>query len=288
MKLIVIGGGCYGIYHSAQLYKAILNGKLPADTRLIIVDRNAHPPALEKFGNAPQFEFVQSDWQEYLQKFFAETQNYNFATHADSVQIVPAPFAPHLLFDWLQFAATKRLLELGHSGIVIERIGFEERTMLPYEYFDPQKGNRYISRAGWKCPTACIEPRKCPALKDVRDWDLEEDVRRVANGKLPVPSFTAAQRLSTANKPNSQSQSLPVSDNFASNPSPFEAVVTFTCHHFSHGIGTTPARQLFDARERAVALALSLTTEHPVARLAVGTISRCHGVLAALKISLPT
>ncbi|NWJ46119.1 MAG: hypothetical protein HXX08_09595 [Chloroflexi bacterium] len=280
MKLIVIGGGCYGIYHSEQLYKAILKGKLPADTRLIIVDRNARPPALEKFGNAPQFEFVQSDWQEYLQKFFADSQNYSPEIHADSVQIVPAPFAPHLLFDWLQFATTQRLLELGHPGIVIERNGFEERTMLPYEYFDPKSGNRYISRAGWKCPTACIEPHKCPAIKDVRDWDLEEDVKRAASGKLPVPSSTAAQRLNAENKPNCQP--LP---NTASNPLTFDAAITFTCRHFSHGIGTTPAHQLFEARKRAVALALSLTAEHPVAHLAIATVSHCHGVLATLKIS---
>src|SRR4051812_37934418 len=102
MRFIVIGGGCYGVYHSGQLYKSIQKGKLPADSQLIVVDRNAQPRAMLEHGSKAGFSFVQSDWQAFLQEFFSDPSRYNPATDGDEVQIVPAPFAPHLFFDWLQ------------------------------------------------------------------------------------------------------------------------------------------------------------------------------------------
>ncbi len=61
MRFIVIGGGCYGLYHSGQLYKAIQKGKLPADTKLIVVDRNEMPKSRQTHGANSNYAFVQSD-----------------------------------------------------------------------------------------------------------------------------------------------------------------------------------------------------------------------------------
>jgi hypothetical protein len=282
MRFIVIGGGCYGIYHSGQLYKAIQKGKLPADSQLIVVDRNADPRARQEHGDKPGFSFVQSDWQEFLQTFFSDPARYNPETDGEEVQIVPAPFAPHLLFDWLRFSVTQALYDRGREDVLIEREGFDYKLSLPFESTD-KVGNHYISRAGWMCPTACIEPRLCPAIKGPRDWDLDQDVRDFVTGHPVKPSQSADLKLSTANVPNGATtlaEPLP----FA--PGYFAGVETFTCHHFSHGIGTTPAYQLFNARARLLDLALSLSPTRPEARVAIGTVSHCHGVLAAMRLAL--
>lgn len=119
MKFIIIGGGCYGTYHSGQLFKAITRGKLPADTQLVIVDRNARPAAMPAHAHKPGFSFVQSDWQAFLQSFFSDPAQFDPARDGDAVQIVPAPFAPHLFFDWLHQTTIKRLQELGINNTAL-------------------------------------------------------------------------------------------------------------------------------------------------------------------------
>jgi hypothetical protein len=284
-RFIVIGGGCYGIYHSSQLYKAIQKGKLPAESRLIIVDRNMRPKALDVHGDKPVFIFVQSDWQAYLQEFFSDPSRFNPETDGETVQIVPAPFAPHLLFDWLLFSSSQALHEAGYTNLVLERAPFDEHLNLPYEYTD-QKGNHYLSRAGWTCPTACIEPQKCPAIKDTRDWDLEDDVKQYAAGFPVKPSVTAAIRLQNEGKRNPLPSGARVPGDELPLDRGYSGAITFTCHHFSHGIGTTPARQLVEARRQVINIAKGLDSSRPEARIAIGTVSRCHGVVATLKISL--
>jgi hypothetical protein len=276
MKFIVIGGGCYGSYHSGQLYKAIQRGKLPADSQLIIVDRHAYPSSRAEHGAKAGFQWVQSDWQAYLQAFLSDPQQYDPARAGESVHIVPAPFAPHLFFDWLHLATTAYLQESGYTNIELTREGFDYKIQLPYEYSDPQSGNHFLSRAGWTCPAACIEPRLCPAIKDVRDWDLEADLRDFGAGAPAQPSVSAAARLTAAGLPNGQvNQDRPL-------PGHYSLVEAFTCHHYMFGIGTVPAGRLWEARERVVALALSLKEDRPEARVAVGTVSHCHGVVATL------
>jgi hypothetical protein len=279
MRFIVIGGGCYGTYHSGQLYKAIQKGKLPADTELIIVDRNAAPRAMSEHAGKSNFRYVQSDWLAYLINFFGDRANYDPARDGETVQIVPAPFAPHLMFDWLRDSITKALAEIGRSDIELVRDGFEDTLHLPFESTSPEK-NHFMSRAGWMCPTTCIEPRLCPAIKDVRDWDLDNDLRQYVAGYNVAPSLTAAAKLQAGNMANGTTQVLtPVTREFA-------GVENFTCHHYTHGIGTTPAKSLFESRQRTLNLALTLTPETPTLRVAIGTVSRCHGVVASLRMSL--
>ena len=284
MRFIVIGGGCYGIYHSGQLYKAIQRGKLPAASRLIIVDRNDAPPARTAHGDKAGFEFVKSDWQAFLQTFLSDPAQFDPARDGESVQIVPAPFAPHLFFDWLRFSTEARLHELGRPDIAVERAGFDHRLDLPYEYTDGT-GNHFVSRAGWTCPTTCIEPRNCPAVKGVRDWDLDQDLRNFVAGQPIRSSVSAASRLAETGLPNGQTTTAVLE----APPPPeglYSGVETFTCHHFAHGIGTVPARRLFEARERLVALALTLGPARPQGLVAVGTVSHCHGVIATLQLKL--
>jgi len=282
MRFIIIGGGCYGTYHSGQLYKSIQKGKLPADSQLIIVDRNAQPKAMTAHGDKPGFSFVQSDWQAFLQTLFSDPARYNPATDGEEVQIVPAPFAPHLFFDWLRFSVGEKLKELGRDEIVLEREGFDYKLSLPYEFTD-KTGNHFISRAGWTCPTACIEPRLCPAVKGLRDWDLGVDLPNFVVGQAVKPSQSAALKLNAASLPNG-STALAEAGPLA--PGYFAGTELFTCHHFSHGIGTTPARQLFEARARLIALATWLGPAHPEARVVIGTVSHCHGVAATVRMAL--
>lgn len=285
MRFIVVGGGCYGIYHSGQLYKAIKKGKLPPETQLIIIDRNAEPKAKQHYGELPEFSYVQTDWQAFLQKFLFDPSQFDPQHDSETTHIVPAPFAPHLMFDWLQFATQNRLRELGLTNILVEREGFDYKLNLPYEYTDPKNGNHFMSRAGWTCPTACIEPRLCPAVKNVRDWDLDHDLRDFIAGQPVKSSVSAAERLQAASMANGQTAGA-VLEAVAARPVVgfYSGVETFTCHHYMHGIGTVPAGRMFEACSRVVNLARQLSDEQPEARIAVGTVSHCHGVVATLAL----
>lgn len=282
MRFIVIGGGCYGVYHSGQLYKAIQKGKLPAESQLIVVDRNARPRIVEEYGDKAEFKFVQSEWQDFLLNFFGDPARFNPETDGEEVQLVPAPFAPHLFFDWLKGATEARLKQLGREDIALAREGFDFTLHLPYEYADTKNLNHFMSRAGWTCPATCIEPHLCPAVKGVRDWDLAEDVGGFVAGRPVKPSVSAAEKLSEANLSNG----VAVLEAPTVAPDYFAGAEVSTVHHFVYGIGTTPARVWYEAYTRMVELALSLSQARPEARVAVGTVSRCHGVVATLRLNL--
>jgi hypothetical protein len=281
LRFVVIGGGCYGIYHSGQLYKAIQKGKLPPASQLVMVDRNAEPPARAKFGQLPNFTFVQADWHDYLMQFMRDPSRFDPARNGESVQIVPPPYAPHLFFEWLRAATAQALQERGLQNLQVEREGFNYPMHTPYEYIDPQNGNHFLSRAGWTCPATCIEPRLCPAVKDVRDWDLDADLRAFVAGQPVKPSVSAGPALEQAGLANGVgSPATAVLE--TPPPERFGGVETFKCHHFVYGIGTVPALRLYEARERLVRLALGLDEAHPETRVAVGTVSHCHGVVATI------
>jgi hypothetical protein len=164
MRLIIIGGGCYGCYHTRQLLKAQHRGKIAADA-FMVVDRNPACRALTEFATEPLVRVVRADWARYLRAELAD------ATPDTNDRLVPAPFAPHLLCDWLLDAARAAVPERA-----IERAACELALGLPYEQGDVA-GNRFISAAGWVCPATCIEPARCPAIHDTRTWELGELVR---------------------------------------------------------------------------------------------------------------
>lgn len=210
MDLIVIGGGCYGSYHARQLLKAQRRGKIAA-RRLLIVDRNPACRALAEFAGEPQVEVVRAEWSTFLTAHLADLD-----PDADD-RIVPAPFAPHLLFDWLLGAVQTEV-----PTVSVTRRPCELALGLPYEQSDAA-GNRFISAAGWICPATCIEPARCPAIRAQRDWELGEIVRT----------------------------------GVARSAEPYTGVELFTCRHYAFGIGTIPVTDLIRARHRlAVALRL--------------------------------
>ncbi|HEY7982794.1 MAG TPA: hypothetical protein VID73_01420 [Ktedonobacterales bacterium] len=238
MRLIIIGGGCYGCYHTRQLLKARHRGKIAADA-FIVVDRNPACRALSEFAAEPLVRVVRADWASFLR---AELRD---AAPDTGDRLVPAPFAPHLLCDWLLDAARAAAPERA-----IERVACDLTLGLPYEQGDTT-GNRFISAAGWVCPATCIEPARCPAIHDIRTWELGEMVR------------AGAARAAT----------------------PFHQVALFTCRHYAFGVGTIPVAELARAR---LDLAAALRADAAPRRVLVGTVSACHGVLGELIAHAPS
>ncbi len=206
MDLLIIGGGCYGCYHTRQLLKAHQRGKITA-RRLFVIDHNPACRALTEFADEPLVEVVRSDWAAFLRDYLADVP-----PDTDD-RIVPAPFAPHLLFDWLLDAVGAAVPEVS-----VARGPCDLTLGLPFERGDAV-GNRFISAAGWVCPATCIEPALCPAIHGERTWELGEIVRAGA----------------------------------ARAPQPYANVALFTCRHFAYGIGTIPAADLMRARQTLVA-----------------------------------
>jgi hypothetical protein len=161
--LVVVGGGCYGSYHTRQLLKAVRAGRLPGQ-RLLVVDRSAGCAAAREFAGAPEVSVVAADWLAFLREWLARTGG---AGPED--QLIPAPLAPHLLWEWLA------------AELEAERIPPPSGWGLPYEA-PGRSGERYLSAAGWTCPATCVEPAHCPALHAPRDWDLADVIEERARG----------------------------------------------------------------------------------------------------------
>jgi hypothetical protein len=148
--LVVVGGGRFGCYHARQLLKAIHSGRLPGE-RLAVVDRDAGSAAAAEFAGAAEVELVTADWLAFLRSWLAGAEPDD--------QVIPAPLAPHLLWEWLA-------VELD-----ADRLPPPAGWGLPYEVAGRSE-ERYLSAAGWACPATCVEPAHCPALHSPRDWDL--------------------------------------------------------------------------------------------------------------------
>jgi len=153
--LVVVGGGCYGCYHARQLLKAVRAGRLPGE-RLVVVDRSAACVAAREFAGAAEVSVVTADWLAFLREWLGAGGG---ASAED--RLVPAPLAPHLLWEWL--AGELEASPVPPPG------GWG----LPYEA-PGRSGERYLSAAGWTCPATCVEPAHCPALHAPRDWDLAD------------------------------------------------------------------------------------------------------------------
>lgn len=164
--LAVIGGGAVGTYHARQLLKAIRSGRL-ASERLLVVDRDAGCTAARELAGAPEVDIVVSDWLAFLRDWLPRA--------SPDAQLIPAPLAPHLLWQWLAAARDAAPADPPRGW------------GLPYEVPGPA-GELYLSAAGWTCPATCIEPAHCPALHAPRDWDLADVIeeRAAALGLEPA------------------------------------------------------------------------------------------------------
>ncbi len=205
MDLVVIGGGCYGCLHTRQLVKAARRGKI-APERILVVDRNPACRALAEFAGEPLVRIERAEWGAFLRAYLAT------ADAAGDDQLVPAPFAPHLLFEWLLSTVRAAL-----PGMDVRRGACALPLGLPYEHSDVA-GNLFISAADWICPVTCIEPALCPAIRGPRTWELGEIVRA---GALAADS-------------------------------PYSDALLFTCRHFAWGVGTIPIGALLAARARVI------------------------------------
>lgn len=165
MKLIVIGGGCFGTIQTGRILKAMERGAIGRAT-VVIVDRNSDPPARKEFGMVKDVVFAKSDWFDYLRDYFQGDGR------AAGDQIIPAHIAPHLLFEVAASAihkGTGRKVDPEPVGKVFNLL-FEK---------EGAGSVRYISAAAWLCPFACIEPDVCPATRGPRSWDLSSLVPEV-------------------------------------------------------------------------------------------------------------
>lgn len=158
MRLVVIGGGQFGTYHARQLLRAGYGGAVT------VVDRDPDCLAFRSL----EVEAEVSEWLPFLRSWLGE--------EVGDDQLVPAPLAPHLLWEWLGGALQGSVFEPPPRG-----------WGLPYEVAGAGL-ELYLSAAAWRCPATCIEPAHCPALHGPRNWDLADLIEEEASrlGLLPA------------------------------------------------------------------------------------------------------
>ena len=165
--VVIIGGGCYGSFYSGQLLEGRARGLLSFG-RLLVVDRNAQcQVAREKVGVAG-LSLVTADWGEFLDGYLA-----GLSAGPGDV-IVPSPFMPHLLREWLQRRSTARW-----PGRAVASAPLPREVGTPYERPGADAAT-YLSWADWICPTHCTEPALCPAIRAPRTWSMPETLTAFA------------------------------------------------------------------------------------------------------------
>ncbi len=236
---IVFGGGCFGTHHVRHIEKGRKRGRIGPEAHIVMVDRNEHPPALDlpEVGDNPFVTFVQSDWLDYMKA--------NWDTLPPGTEVVPAPVAPHLAFEWLVWSLRERLGS--DISVDVEPVAHEFGG-LPYEYLAPS-GARFISAADWICPTNCRAPHICPMTRDVRTWELEDTVNSYAKA----------------------------------NPDKFAAAIVFKPRFRVPGIDELYISDYTEARDRLLVLAKQ--PEALGKGVVVGTVSSCHGAVSLLRFN---
>ena len=169
---MIVGGGCYGTFYASQLAKAKARGKTDYRT-VIVVDRTTDCQAKRELGEAPDRQFVISDWTTFFDEFLRPISP---SAHPPDDQIVPSPHMPHLMFEWVLRRARQRWPQ---RAVSVVRVPGEIAT--PYDRAGGGSDEtRYVSWADWICPTHCIEPALCPAIGAPRTWEMADTVRDLA------------------------------------------------------------------------------------------------------------
>jgi hypothetical protein len=163
--VVIVGGGCYGIFYAGQLEQARQRGRAEY-RRLLVVDRDPGCRFTREVGVGPSRELVPQDWSEFFDRYFAEVRPSPPGEPADT--IVPSPLMPHLMYEWLVRRARQRW-----PGRVVETRPVPHGPGTPYDVSAPD-GTRYLSYADWTCPTHCIEPALCPVIRGPRTWEMSE------------------------------------------------------------------------------------------------------------------
>jgi len=154
--IAVIGGGQVGTYHARQLLKGVRSGRL-AGERLLLVDRDARCRAFRELGGQPEVVTETADWSQFLREWLPRA--------SDGDQLVPTPWAPHLLSEWL-------------AGAVGARSTAPPRGWrLPYEV--GVGDTLYLSAAAWACP-AIIRPALVQ-VKSYPQWTMLSSIQPYVN-----------------------------------------------------------------------------------------------------------
>jgi hypothetical protein len=240
-EVAIVGGGCYGTFYARQLAKAAERGRARF-RRLLVVDHDPSCRFAKEIGPGPDRELVVCDWGAFFDGWLAEVATRPSGPPPDA--IVPSPLMPHLMYDWLVRRARARW-----PGRRIERRGLPLGPGTPYDVSAPDL-TRYLSFADWLCPTHCIEPALCPAIKAPRTWEMSEALERVT------------QRLDLR--------------------SPTAGPVLFVCRHRVYGVG------MFDASTALAgdAVVAHAGNTHESVDVVVGTVSACHGAAGILHVGL--
>lgn len=229
MQVVVFGGGCWGHHHASGLLKAKAAGRASFD-RLLVVDRLEEHRVRGALGDRPDVSFDVSEWSDFLREYIGSP-----AMEAGDL-LVPAPIAPHLFMDWLALALTET-----NPAYAWTPTGLEEPVGTPFESTGPN-GERFVSFADWMCPPNCLEPKRCPAIRAPRTWEMPETMADYG------------QRIGTV------------------------GAAIFHSRHYAWGIAALPAADLVQARNRlSEAIARNGGGE-----VLVATVSACHGVVGRL------
>lgn len=183
--VVIVGGGCYGSFYTAQLLRARERGAATW-RRVLVVDRDPACRVAAELGSASGVELVVREWGDFFDAYLPAASSP--AAVPDT--IVPSPLMPHLMYEWLLRRARARW-----PGRTIEPHPVPLGPGTPYDVQAPD-GTRYVSFADWLCPTHCVEPAICPVIRAPRSWEMGEAMARLA-GQLGRQRPTAGPVLFT-------------------------------------------------------------------------------------------
>jgi len=238
--IVVVGGGCYGSYYVRQLGRARRAGALHWQ-RLVVVDRD---PGC-RVAIEPQFdalEVVVRAWDEFFATYLADAVAHAESSALDA--IVPSPLMPHLLFDWLVSRARTRYAP---RRVHVRPLATD--PAVPWQRRSPNGETHYVSFAEWMCPINCIEPVRCPATREARNWTMP----------AALADHVAAERAA---------------GHILDGP------IVFHCAHRAYGVGMIDVRDVVAADRR-----IAEAADDGPADFLIGTVSHCHGALGVMSIA---
>lgn len=139
---------------------------------MIVVDRHPDCQAKRELGDAPDRDFVVSDWAQFFDGFLPVRPS----DRPTDDFIVPSPHMPHLMFEWVLRRARQRW-----PGRDVSEAPVPGALPTPYDRPGTSDATRYVSWADWICPTHCIEPALCPAIGAPRTWEMSDTVTALAS-----------------------------------------------------------------------------------------------------------
>ncbi len=225
-----VGGGCFGSQYAHWLLRARDLGWLEF-SEIRLIDRDPHCLWQQKARGSVGVQLQVQDWTDYLADYLV--------THLQDSEArrdhwIPSPLSPHLLL--LGFLAAARRLYPQYDWALEP---FRENLSIPV-IFPLDAGPLAVSFAQWQCPVNCIEPKRCPAIQQERNWDMKNALDGAFAQKGEEYSWHVLQ-----------------------------------CQHLVHGVGTIPMEKIFHEFESL----LQKIAEENLTKIIVATVSGCHGLI---------